>query len=504
MKRVMQPTLLVDGQYSLIAKKPQRAILPYLGAIWLKDFPSLLFLIMMVFYLFLTCVHIIVSHQLTFGVFNMAGWGSALTTSWRQWDAYYFLQIARSGYSDQHLAAFFPLYPALIRLAAWPLNNHFTLAALVVSWLCSWGSYVWLYRLAKREYGVVVARWVLLFFAFCPFAFFSFAPYSEAVFLLISIGAVERARAGHIWQASLLAALGMLARPTGLLLIIPIAMEWGRCNPSVVRLGLRLQQSITHWSIFGASKVPATSRGQVRVAGHPPGVSLPSPGPRLLGEPLQTEAPTCEPPISSLKTQQASAFPLVDQPLEKLIAKQSLSLSTVAALALVPLALLGYMLFLKEVTGNPFAFLQAESLWNRHLTLPWHTLALFLSAFQLARQMGTPTLYFTNTLDLLLVLGLPALVLYYALRHRLLWAGAVLYQLAISILLFAEPAYPSPGVAYHVLLSTPRFMLPAFPIFLLFGQSGTARPRLARLALGGCLIVLAFLTLRSLGGYFIS
>ncbi len=113
-------------------------------------------------------------------------------------------------------------------------------------------------------------------------------------------------------------------------------------------------------------------------------------------------------------------------------------------------------------------------------------------------------MYFTNTLDLLLVLGLPALVLYYTLRHRLLWAGAVLYQLAISILLFAEPAYPSPGVAYHVLLSTPRFMLPAFPIFLLFGQLGTARPRLARLALGGCLILLAFLTLRSLGGYFIS
>ncbi len=287
MKRAIQATLSVENQYLPATKKTQRAILSYVGAIWLKNFPSLLFLFMMVFYLFLTCVHIIVSHQLTFGVFNLAGWGSALTTSWRQWDAYYFLQIARSGYSDQHLAAFFPLYPALIRLVAWPLNNHFTLAALVVSWLCSWGSYLWLYRLAKREYGVVVARWVLLFFAFCPFAFFSFAPYSEAVFLLISIGAVERARAGHIWQASLLAALGMLARPTGLLLIIPIVLEWGRRNALVMRVGLRLQQSIAHWSIFGASKVPATSGSQVRVAGHPQGVSLPSPGTRLLGNPCK-------------------------------------------------------------------------------------------------------------------------------------------------------------------------------------------------------------------------
>jgi hypothetical protein len=470
MKRVIQPNLLVEDHYSLIAKKPQRAVFHYMDALWLKSFPSLIFLFMMVFYLLLTIVHIMVSHHLTFGIFNVAGWGQAFTTSWRQWDAYYFLQIARSGYSDQHLAAFFPLYPALIRLAAWPLNNHFTLAALLVSWVCTWGSYLWLYRLAEREYGVVVARWVLLFFAFCPLAFFSFAPYSEAVFLLISIGAVERARAGHIWQASLLAALGMLARPTGLLLFIPLATEWGRRNPSVIRVGLRLQLALAQWRKLGKSNAE-----------------------------FQRESLS-----QSMESQQVSAFPLVDQPLKKLTTKQSLPLFTVTSLALIPLALLGYMFFLKEVTGNPFAFLQAESLWNRHLTLPWHTLSLFLTAFQLARQMGTPTLYVTNTLDLLLVLGLPAIVLYYTLRHRLLWAGAALYQLAISILLFAEPAYPSPGVAYHVLLSTPRFMLPAFPIFLLLGQLSIARPRLARLALVGCLIVLAFLTLRSLSGYFIS
>ncbi len=464
MKRAIQPTLSVEG--------PR---FPHVVVTWLKSFPSRLFLFMMLFYLLLTGIHIVLSHHLTFGVFNLVGWGQAFTTSWRHWDAYFFLQIARGGYIDPRLPAFFPLYPALIRLAAWPLGDHFTLAAMLVSWLCSWGSYLWFYRLAEREYGEVVARWTLLFFAFCPLAFFSFAPYSEAVFLLVSIGAVERARAGHIWQASLLAALGMLARPTGLVLIIPLAMEWGCRNPSVMRVVAQLKQTLSHWGIPGAKSARSTSQ-------------------RLIWEY----------PTQPMKAQRSFALPRSDQPALKLTTERSLPLFTVFSLGLVPLTLLGYMLYLQKVTGNLLAFLKAESFWNHHLALPWQTLALYLTAFQIAKQRGTPTLYFTNILDLLLVFGLPTIVLYYTLRHRRLWLGAALYQLAISIFLFAEPTYPLPNVAYKVLVSTPRYMLPAFPIFLLLGQLGVTRPRLARILLVGCFLLLAFLTLRSLGGSFIA
>ena len=181
------------------------------------------------------------------GTAPLADWASAFTATWRRFDSYFFLQIAHRGYTNQGLGAFFPLYPLLIRLFAWPLAGHFTLAALLVSWLCAWGSYLWFYRLAQREFGERVARFALLFLALSPVSFFSFAPYSESLFLLVSIGAVERARAGRLWQASALAALGMLTRPTGILLLIPLAWEWARRAYLAEALPVWLSRRVPRW-----------------------------------------------------------------------------------------------------------------------------------------------------------------------------------------------------------------------------------------------------------------
>src|SRR5579859_7666082 len=199
----------------------------------LKSFPSRVFLVALACYLLLTGLHLWLSGagwrpQTSSAAPNLAAWAEAFISSWRRFDSYFFLHIARLGYTDQGLGAFFPLYPLLVRIVAWPLGNHFTVAGLLVAWLCGWGSYLWFFRLARREYGPRVARLALLALAGCPVAFFSFAPYSESLFLLVSFGAVERARAGRLWQASALAALGMLTRPTGILLLIPLGWELGR------------------------------------------------------------------------------------------------------------------------------------------------------------------------------------------------------------------------------------------------------------------------------------
>ena len=136
------------------------------------------------------------------------------------------------------------------------------------------------------------------------------------------------------------------------------------------------------------------------------------------------------------------------------------------------------MLFLKLRTGNALAFLAGESAWHRHLTMPWDTAGLFGLAFQHAWQAGEFTVLLGNTVDLLLVLPLPALVLYSAIRRKNLWLGAALYQLALTLMLIAVPNVPAPTTGEEVLLSTQRFMLPAFPIFLLMGQFGAKHPRL--------------------------
>ena len=397
----------------------------------LTSFPSRVFWVSAGGYFLLTCLYLLFTFTLQRPTapipHSLAEWGISLTTAWRHWDAYFFLHVAQFGYTDQGLAAFFPLYPALVRFVAWPLGQHYTLAALVVSWACSWGAYQELYRLAEREYGERKAKLALLFLACCPLSVFCFAPYSESIFLLVSIGAVERARAGRPWQAGLLGALGMLSRPTGILLLIPLGWECARRS------------------------------GWLKVSGWRVKFALSS-----------------------------SAFS-----------------SSWLSLALIPAALAGYMLYLRLITGNALAFLKGESLWQRHFTLPWNTVGLFAIAFQRAGQAHAPELYAINILDLLLVLPLPALVLYCATRRRALWLGAAFYQLALTLMLVSVPTYPA-TLPYEVLLSTQRFMLPAFPLFLLLGQLGEKRSRLTWFLLAISLLILIFNTLRFLDGNFIA
>jgi len=421
----------------------------------LVSFPTRVFLLALACYLALTALSLWLAgtpptRSGAAGILDLSAWAKASATAWARFDSYFFLHIAQYGYTDQGLGAFFPLYPLLIHLLAWPLAGHFTLAALLVSWLCAWGSSVWLYRLAQREYGERVARFALLFLLLSPVSFFSFAPYSESLFLLVSIGAVERARAGRLWHASLLAALGMLTRPTGILLLIPLAWEWGRRSQTVLRLIPRLKLALARLRLRAAAP-----RNE-----SPDTLPLPAPD-----KPL--------PPVPWLP------------------------------LGLIPLALLGYMLYLKFQTGNALAFLKGESAWQRHFTLPWDTVGLFATAFQRAGQAGAPELYAINILDLLLVIPLPALILYCAIGRRQLWLGAALYQLALTLLLVAVPTYPA-QIPYEVLLSTERFMLPAFPIFLLLGQLGASHPRLARVLLVASTALLLLNTWRFLTGNFIA
>jgi hypothetical protein len=424
---------------------------------WLQSFPSRVFLLAFAFYLALTTLHLWLAGVLpgpssASGIVDFSVLAKASATAWARFDSAFFLHIAQQGYTDQGLGAFFPLYPLLIHLLAWPLGGHFTLAALLVSWLCAWGSYCWFFRLAEHEYGTPVARYALLFLALSPVSFFSFAPYSESLFLLLSLGAIERARAGRLWQASGLAALGMLTRPTGILLLLPLAWEWGRRSQRVIRFVTRFKRAAAKMFQVQAATAPLDEASVARLA---TGVVKPLPRFAWL------------------------------------------------SLGLVPLALLGYMLVLQLQTGSALAFLKGEIAWHRQFSLPWQTVGLFATAFQRAGQAGAPELYAINILDLLLVLPLPALVLYWAIGRKKLWLGAALYQLALTLLLVAVPTYPA-QIPYEVLLSTERFMLPAFPIFLLLGQLGAKHPRLARALLVASLALLILNTLRFLDGAFIA
>ncbi len=422
----------------------------------LTSFPSRLFFLVFIGYLLITFFYdAVLSQQPLAQLSNPSVLVLDVISPWRRFDSLYFLHIARSGYDLPRLPAFFPLYPLLVKIAAWPLGEHFTIAGLLIAWVCCWGSYLWFYRLAAREYGERVAKLALIAFAAFPMGFFTFAPYSESVFLLVSIGAIERARAGRPWQAGVLAALGMLTRPTGILLLIPLGWELGRRTPFVLSQIDRLKAVLLR-----------------RVAAR-----------------RQTK-PAWRASTELLARQEAFLAPL--------------PWTAWLSLVLIPLALLGYIVYLQLVTGNPLAFLRSEStVWYRHPTLPWTLFPLFVTAYHQVMQLGDPWLFVRNTADLILVIPVSGLVVYSALRWRLVWLGAMFYQIAIVLLLIAVPTYPS-HYRYEVLLSTQRFMLPAFPIFLLMGHLGVAHPRLYRALVLVSTAILLVYVLHFLGGLFIA
>jgi Mannosyltransferase (PIG-V) len=146
------------------------------------------------------------------------------------WDAVWYLSIAQSGYAGRStLTAFFPLYPVAIRAAAFDTRS--SAALLVAAYLVSAVAFVvaltLLHRLVELELGSRCAGLTLWLVALWPASFFFSAPYSESLFLALSVGVFYAARTDRVPLAAVLCALATATRPTGVLLLLPLGwMAW--------------------------------------------------------------------------------------------------------------------------------------------------------------------------------------------------------------------------------------------------------------------------------------
>jgi hypothetical protein len=155
-----------------------------------------------------------------------SGLGDLLVAPAARWDSVWYLTIAHDGYgtaSDHAQAAFYPLYPLLMRVVGWVVGSPL-LAGVLISLTCFLGALVLLHRLVALELGSRHARPTLLLVAFFPTALFFSAVYSEALFLLVSVGAFLAARQERWWLAGMLGALAALTRNSGVLLLLPLLL----------------------------------------------------------------------------------------------------------------------------------------------------------------------------------------------------------------------------------------------------------------------------------------
>ena len=311
---------------------------------------------------------------------------------WAHWDGAWYSEIATDGYGERAptSTAFFPLYPMLMRLGV-SLGGGPALWGVMISLLAIPAALFFLYRIAERLYDQRTARAATLALAFFPTAFFLNAVYSEALFLALSTGAVWAALVRrNLLLAGLLGALAAATRNLGVILLVPLFVEW-----------LRYRRE------FG--------------------------------------------------------------------------LRGLAGVALVPAGLLAYAAFLWGRFGDPLVFAsQQDEYWGRELTNPFTTLGdAWQAAADGARYLSDPETLFLNpsatpALEASNTLNFAFLVIFLAILaigFVALPPGLSFYTLFVVLLPVLTPAPSFP------LMSLPRFMLAAFPVFLVLGYLlSRARP----------------------------
>jgi hypothetical protein len=148
-----------------------------------------------------------------------------------RWDGWHYINIAHTGYlpggADE--AAFFPLYPMLMRTFGLATGNlsiaNLEIWGLLISNACLLIAAGLLYALVRLDAGRELASrsvWYMLIF---PTSFFLSAVYAESLFLVMALGAIYAARREHWLFAGLLGAGAALTRPFGVVVAVPLAVE---------------------------------------------------------------------------------------------------------------------------------------------------------------------------------------------------------------------------------------------------------------------------------------
>jgi hypothetical protein len=147
--------------------------------------------------------------------------GDLLAAPFARWDSVWYLAIADGGYGDAQRAAFFPLYPLVVRLGGALVGSPLVAGVLASTALLA-VALVLLHRLVALDHGRAVARNAVLVTALSPMSFFFSAVYSESLFLCLSVGAVYAARRERWARAGALGALAAATRSAGVLLLVPL------------------------------------------------------------------------------------------------------------------------------------------------------------------------------------------------------------------------------------------------------------------------------------------
>lgn len=156
------------------------------------------------------------------------------------WDGQHYLALAAGGYAGApHSITYPPLWPAVIRAAAWITGLSLPAAALVMANVLSLCGLMCFHRLVERGEGRPTADAAVALMLAFPTSFYLCLPYTEGLFLLLACGTLLLAGEGRFGWAALLAALATSTRAVGVtLFVVFLVAAWERRRPRIALIGL--------------------------------------------------------------------------------------------------------------------------------------------------------------------------------------------------------------------------------------------------------------------------
>ncbi|GGH31242.1 hypothetical protein [Paenibacillus segetis] len=146
-------------------------------------------------------------------------------------DAASYLGIAENGYvttgDAKYHIVFFPFFPDLIRVA-WYFTQNYLAAGFIVSNVCALVAALFAYELAMLDMRQRDAMRVVKYIFIFPAAFFFLIPMTESLFLALSLMCIYFVRQKQWLLGCFCGALAAYTRSPGILLAVPIAIEFTR------------------------------------------------------------------------------------------------------------------------------------------------------------------------------------------------------------------------------------------------------------------------------------
>ena len=154
--------------------------------------------------------------------------------TWVRWDAQHYLKLAKEWYmggtNTEIFIVFYPLYPFLVKMLSVLTGTVFVSSMILSNLFLIIGCY-YMYKLFAFEYDGGIAVNGLKYLLFFPVSFFLCAPFTESLFIMLSVMMFYYLRKEKWFLSAVIGMFAGLTRFHGILLLIPFIIEYFvQCN----------------------------------------------------------------------------------------------------------------------------------------------------------------------------------------------------------------------------------------------------------------------------------